>query len=106
MRASPLFKGCATALVTPFLPDGALDEAALRRLIAIQLDAHIDALVLLGTTGEPCTLNMDERQRVIEIGLEAVDGSIPVIVGAGSNNTRKAVEYAQQACRLGAQGQL
>ena len=106
MRASPLFKGCATALVTPFLPDGALDEAALRRLIAIQLDAHIDALVLLGTTGEPCTLNMDERQRVIEIGLEAVDGSIPVIVGAGSNNTRQAVEYAQQACRLGAQGQL
>lgn len=106
MRASPLFKGCATALVTPFLPDGALDEAALRRLIAIQLDAHIDALVLLGTTGEPCTLNMDERQRVIEIGLEAVDGSIPVIVGTGSNNTRKAVEYAQQACRLGAQGQL
>ena len=106
MRASPLFKGCATALVTPFLPDGALDEAALRRLIAIQLDAHIDALVLLGTTGEPCTLNMDERLRVIEIGLEAVDGSIPVIVGTGSNNTRKAVEYAQQACRLGAQGQL
>ena len=106
MRASPLFKGCATALVTPFLPDGALDEAALRRLIAIQLDAHIDALVLLGTTGEPCTLNMDERQRVIEIGLEAIDGSIPVIVGTGSNNTRKAVEYAQQACRLGAQGQL
>ena len=106
MRASPLFKGCATALVTPFLPDGALDEAALRRLIAIQLDAHIDALVLLGTTGEPCTLNMDERQRVIEIGLEAIDGSIPVIVGTGSNNTRQAVEYAQQACRLGAQGQL
>lgn len=106
MRASPLFKGCATALVTPFLPDGTLDEAALRRLIAIQMDAHIDALVLLGTTGEPCTLNMDERRRVIEIGLEAADGNIPVIVGTGSNNTRQAAEYAQQACKLGAQGQL
>ena len=55
VNASPLFKGCATALVTPFLPDGMLDEAALRRLIAMQLDSQIDALVLLGTTGEPCT---------------------------------------------------
>ena len=54
--SSPLFTGCATALVTPFTREGALDESALRRLIARQLDAGIDALVLLGTTGEPCTL--------------------------------------------------
>ena len=61
----PLFTGCATALVTPFLPNGQLDEPALRRLLFMQLEAKIDALVLLGTTGEPCTLSMDERQRVI-----------------------------------------
>ena len=103
---SPLFTGCATALVTPFLPDGSLDEEALRRLISLQLDAGIDALVLLGTTGEPCTLNMDERERVIAVGLEAAGGRIPVLVGTGSNDTRRAIEYARQARKLGAQGQL
>ena len=65
MSASPLFTGCAAALVTPFLPDGTLDEPALRRLIAMQLESHMDALVLLGTTGEPCALSMDERSRII-----------------------------------------
>lgn len=103
---SPLFTGCATALVTPFLPDGSLDEEALRRLIALQLDAGIDALVLLGTTGEPNTLSMDEREHVITIGLEAACGRIPVLVGTGSNDTRRAIEYAKQAKKLGAQGQL
>ena len=103
---SPLFTGCATALVTPFLPDGSLDEEALRRLISLQLDAGIDALVLLGTTGEPCTLNMDERERVIAVGLEAAGGRIPVLVGTGSNDTRRAIEYARQARKFGAQGQL
>ena len=105
MAASPLFTGCATALVTPFLPDGSLDEAALRRLIARQNQAGMDALVLLGTTGEPCTLTMRERERVIEIGLEAA-GSMPVIVGTGANDTRRAIEYARQARELGATGQL
>lgn len=103
---SPLFTGCATALVTPFLPDGSLDEEALKRLILLQLDAGIDALVLLGTTGEPCTLSMDERERVIAIGLETAGGRVPVIVGTGSNDTRRAIEYARQARKLGAQGQL
>ena len=83
-----------------------LDKAALRRLIAMQLDSQIDALVLLGTTGEPCTLTMDERKRIIEIGLETTNGSLPIIVGTGSNNTRQAIEYARQAEQLGAQGQL
>ena len=83
----PLFTGCATALITPFLPDGRLDEPALRRLLAMQTAAKMDALVLLGTTGEPCTLSMDERERIIEIGLECTGCSIPVIVGTGSNDT-------------------
>lgn len=106
VHPSPLFTGCATALVTPFLPDGSLDEEALRRLISLQLDAGIDALVLLGTTGEPCTLSMDERERVIAIGLETAGGRIPVLIGTGSNDTRRAIEYARQARKLGAQGQL
>ena len=101
-----LFSGCATALVTPFLPGGALDEPALRKLILMQMDAGVDALVLLGTTGEPCTLDMQERARVISIGVEMAAGKLPVIVGTGSNDTRRAIDYARQARQLGAQGQL
>ena len=106
MSKSPLFTGCATALVTPFLPDGSLDIPAFRRLIVRQLDAGVDALVLLGTTGEPSTITMDERETIIRIGMEMAAGSIPVIVGTGSNDTRRAIEYAKQARMLGAQGQL
>lgn len=101
-----LFSGCATALVTPFLPDGTLDELAFIRLIQMQLDAGIDALVLLGTTGEPCTLSMQERERIIRIGMETIQSKVPIIVGTGSNDTRRAIEYAKQAKALGAQGQL
>lgn len=100
--SAPLFTGCAAALVTPFTAEGTLDEAALRRLIALQND--MDALVVLGTTGEPCSLTMTERERVIGIALEESRG--PLIVGTGSNDTRKAIEYARQAMQLGAHGQL
>ena len=102
---SPLFFGCATALVTPFHADGALDEEALLRLITLQRAANMDALVLLGTTGEPSTLTFKERERIIQLGVSAA-GSMPIIVGTGSNNTRLAIEYAQQAKALGAAGQL
>lgn len=106
MHVSPLFTGCAAALVTPFLPDGTLDEPALRRLIRIQTAADMDALVLLGTTGEPCSLSMQERERIIRIGLEETAGRMPVIVGTGSNRTQTAIAYARQAHALGAHGQL
>ena len=102
---TPLFKGCATALVTPFHLDGSLDEEALVRLIKMQCAAGMHALVLLGTTGEPSTLTMQERERVITLGIEAA-GDTPVIVGTGSNDTRQAAQYARQAKALGAVGQL
>lgn len=105
MLTNPLFTGCASALVTPFTESGALDEVALRRLIARQREAGMDALVLLGTTGEPCTLTFSERERVITIGLEEA-GPMPVIVGTGANDTRRAIDYARQAQALGAAGQL
>jgi len=100
--ALPLFSGCAAALVTPFCKDSTLDETALRRLLVRQ--QGMDALVVLGTTGEPCSLTMAERERVITIALE--EAKMPVIVGTGSNDTRKAIEYARQAKELGAQAQL
>ncbi len=102
----PLFTGCATALVTPYDKSGGIDEPALRRLITMQIDAGIDALVLLGTTGEPSTLDMHERERVITIGIDEAKGRVPVIIGTGSNDTKKAAEYAKQAKTLGADGQL
>lgn len=102
----PLFTGCATALVTPFLPDGSLDQPSLRKLISRQLESGVDALVLLGTTGEPSTLSMEERETIIRIGKEMAAEKIPIIVGTGSNDTRRAIDYALQAKRLGASGQL
>lgn len=106
MLHTPLFTGCATALITPMRSGGGIDEEALRRLVRMQLEAHIDALVVLGTTGEPCTLDMRERERVIAVVLEDCKGKVPVLVGTGSNDTRRAAEYARQAHNLGADGQL
>ena len=68
----------------------------------MQLEAKIDALVLLGTTGEPAHFRWMSVERVIEIGLECVGDVIPVIVGTGSNDTRRAIEYARQAQKLAA----
>ncbi len=106
MLHAPLFTGCATALVTPMKQDGSLDEDALRRLLARQRDAGMDAVAVLGTTGEPSTLTMEERERVIAAAVEICKGRMPVIVGTGANDTRRAIEYARQAERLGADGQL
>lgn len=104
--SSPLFTGCATALVTPFTSGGSIDQNALHRLIENQLEAQADALVLLGTTAEPCTLTMAEREHIIHIGVQVVNGRIPIIVGTGANDTLHAEEYAKQAEALGADGQL
>ena len=106
LNPSPVFTGCAAALVTPFLPDGSIDQPALRRLISIQIEARADAIVLLGTTGEPSTLTMKERELVIRTGTETIANKIPLIIGTGSNDTKKAVEYARQAKELGANAQL
>ena len=105
-QSVPLFTGCATALVTPFLPNNTIDESSLRYLITRQIQNGIDALVILGTTGEPSTLSMPEREQVIRIALETAQGRLPIIVGTGANDTKKATEYARQAKILGAQGQL
>lgn len=104
--SSPLFTGCAAALVTPFLPGDKVDDDALRILIQKQIDAGMDAIVLLGTTGEPCTLDEKEREQIIRTGKELCLGKLPLIVGTGSNDTKKAIRYARQAKALGADGQL
>ena len=99
-------KGCGTALVTPFQSDGSLDEAALRRLIAAQLDAHIDFLIPCGTTGESPSLTSEEHFRVVEITVEAAGGRVPVIAGAGGNNTEHVREQIHSLESLGVDGIL
>lgn len=100
-----MFQGAITALVTPFR-NGALDEDALRRHVRWQIEQGIDGLVPVGTTGETPTLSEAEHKRVIEITVEEVNGRVPVIAGAGSNNPIEAVEYSRFAKEAGADAAL
>jgi 4-hydroxy-tetrahydrodipicolinate synthase len=99
------FAGAGTALVTPFTRAGAVDEAALRRLVRRQVQEGIDVLVPCGTTGEAATMTDDEQKRVVAITLEEAGGK-PVVAGAGSNDTRVAVQRAREMAALGAHGIL
>src|SRR5436309_14451935 len=92
-------RGCGTALVTPFHQDGSIDEAALRNLVAWQIDSGIDFLVPCGTTGETPTLSRDEWLRVIDITIEVAAGRVPIVAGATSNATADAVEKAREVAK-------
>ncbi|HYD24167.1 MAG TPA: 4-hydroxy-tetrahydrodipicolinate synthase [Croceibacterium sp.] len=100
-----MFSGSIPALVTPFR-DGALDEAAFRRLIDWQIDEGSSALVPCGTTGESATLDNDEHHRLIGVCVEQAAGRVPVIAGCGSNDTRTALWHMQVARELGADAAL
>lgn len=100
-----LFKGCATALVTP-INDKGVDFDAMRRIIEFQIDNSVDALVICGTTGEAPTLDDDEHLMAIECAVDAARGRVPVIAGTGSNNTAHAIMMNKEAERLGADGLL
>lgn len=100
------FAGAGTALVTPFTPAGDLDEAALRRLVRRQIEARIDVLVPCGTTGESATMTPAEQERVVAITIEEAGGRVPVLAGAGSNDTRVAMDRARVMAGLGADGIL
>lgn len=100
------FQGTGTALATPFIRDGSVDEAALRRLVNHQIRGGIDMIVPCGTTGEGATLKPAEADRVLSIVIEETNGRALVIFGAGSNSTDLAEEGARRALRLGADGVL
>jgi 4-hydroxy-tetrahydrodipicolinate synthase len=97
-----LFRGTGTALVTPFKKDGTLDEVVLRELVDRQIKARVEALVPVGSTGEGATLTESEQAQVIEMVVDQVHGRVPVIAGASSNATAKAVALALEAKRCGA----
>ena len=96
-----IFKGAATALITPFIDDK-VDFKSLETLVDRQLENGIDALIINGTTGEPTTMTHFERTAVAGAVIEHVKKRVPVILGAGSNNTYTAIEYAKENEQLGA----
>jgi 4-hydroxy-tetrahydrodipicolinate synthase len=100
------FRGVGTALITPFKESGALDEAALERFVEWQIGEGINFLVPCGTTGENPALTQDEHKRVVEIVVKTADHRVPVLAGAGGNNTPHAIELAKIAIDLGADGIL
>lgn len=101
-----MFKGSYTALVTPFSANGAIDEKAFRDLIDWQIDEGTNGLVPAGTTGETPTLTHSEHKQVIDICIDQNRGRVPVIAGAGSNNTLEAIDFAQHAEKMGADAVL
>ena len=100
-----IFKGVGTALITPFYK-GKVDYKSLEILINKQLKASVSAIIVLGTTGEPCTLSAKEREMVIKKAIELCNGKCKVIVGCGANSTNVAVKNYKQAQALGADGAL
>jgi 4-hydroxy-tetrahydrodipicolinate synthase len=101
-----IFQGAGTALITPMKADFSVNEDKLVQLIHYQIDHHADALVIAGTTGEGSTLTTEEYQTVLLRTVKETGGRIPVIAGAGSNNTAHAVELSKLAEDCGADGLL
>ena len=100
-----IFRGAATALITPFR-DGAVDYEAFGAILDFQLDAGISALVVCGTTGEASTMTEREQIDTVAFAVRRVSGRVPVIAGAGSNNTAHAIELSRECCRVGADALL
>src|SRR2546430_12989570 len=99
-------RGCATALVTPFTANGAVDEERLKTLIEYQIAGAVKLLVPCGTTGESATMTDEEGQRVIKLTIEVASGRAHTIAGTGSNSTAAAIEYSLMAQTLGADAVL
>jgi len=100
-----MFRGVGTAIVTPF-KDGKIDFSAYKKLLNFQLENGVDALIVLGTTGEAPTVNDEEREKLIDKTLELANNKVPIIVGAGTNSTEKTIRMVKQAEKLGADGVL
>lgn len=101
-----MFKGTGTALITPFTNDQSVDYNALKKITKFQVENGIDALIVLGTTGESPVIDIDERKKIVETVVEEVNGKIPVIVGTGTNDTRKVPTLNSLAEESGANGLL
>ena len=106
MTQTPIFKGIATALITPMHEDGSVDYEALGRLIDWQIECGIDALVIAGTTGEGSTLTDEEHREVIRYSVERAAHRVPIIAGTGSNDTAYACDLTRFSAEVGADAML
>jgi 4-hydroxy-tetrahydrodipicolinate synthase len=105
MSKGPVFRGSMPALITPF-KNGAFDEAAFRAHVNWQIEQGSTGLVPVGTTGESPTLSHEEHRRVVEVCISEAAGRVPVMAGAGSNNTAEAIDLARHAEKAGAEAVL
>lgn len=101
-----IFQGSGVALVTPFTKDNKVDYFTLKNLIDYQIASGTKAIIILGTTGEASTISQDERTKIIKFAVCLASGKIKVIVGTGSNSTKTAIKFSQEAESLGADGVL
>lgn len=101
-----IFQGMATAMVTPMDAQGDIDYDAMGRFIDWQIDSGINALVVMGTTGENATIEPEDQTAVIRYTVERAAGRIPVIAGTGTNNTEHVLRNTREACRVGADAVL
>jgi 4-hydroxy-tetrahydrodipicolinate synthase len=101
MNTRPL-TGCGTALATPFTSTGAIDEVALRTLVEWQITEGVHFLVPCGSTGEAATMTLAEHRRVVEITVQQANGRVPIVAGAGSNDTARAITLSREMCAAGA----
>jgi len=106
MGKPTIFTGAGVAIVTPFLPDGGVNFDALAKLVEFQLENGTDAIIACGTTGEASTLTDAEQIAVIQCVVETVEKRVPVIAGAGSNDTAHGVELCRMAQKAGADALL
>ena len=100
-----IFKGCGTALATPFTEDG-INFEELRKMIEFQILEGVDSLIICGTTGESSTMSTEEKKSVIEFSVKIANGRIPVIAGTGGNNTKEAIAMSKYAESVGVDGLL
>ena len=100
------FHGTATAMITPFTKEGAVNFDAFGRMIEYQIAGGTDVLLILGTTGEPATMTEEEKEAVMRFSVEKVKGRAKIVFGSGSNSTAHAIEASKKAEALGADGLL
>ena len=106
MNEKILFRGAMTALITPFDKSGKVHEEHLKKILDLQIQGGIDAVVPCGTTGEASTLEYDEHFRVCELTTQYVNKRAKVIIGGGSNNTHRAIQLTRFAKEIGADAVL
>ncbi len=106
MSSTFSFRGTATAIVTPMLPDTSIDVESLKKLVDFQISNGINGLVPCGTTGETATLDHSEHHLVMDIVAEQTQGRVPIIIGAGSNSTKEAISLTKHAREIGANAVL